>query len=105
LGLSRRNGETICLDPGRYILVYPHIFERNTPANATFIELGTFRRICVPVNHVAIAMDNGRQIVITPDMTPYETNSPTFSFNPQIGFQSVQLQVSELQELKVNTRD
>ncbi len=34
LGLSRRNGETVLLDPGRYILKAPHLFERSTAANA-----------------------------------------------------------------------
>ncbi|CAF1675999.1 unnamed protein product, partial [Didymodactylos carnosus] len=47
LGLSRRNGVTILLDPGRYILKAPHVFEKTTEANAQYIELGTYRRITV----------------------------------------------------------
>ena len=108
LGLSRRNGETIVLDPGRYILKAPHIFEKSTEANAQYIELGTYRRITVPVGYVAVAFDIGKQIIIRPEDTesgPFETNSPTFLFDKQTGFQSVQLQVRELDELKVNTRD
>ncbi|CAF2540686.1 unnamed protein product [Rotaria sp. Silwood2] len=81
IGLSLRNGETILLDPGRYILTAPHIFERSTPANAQYIELED--------------TESG----------PFETNSPTFLFDKNNGFQSVQLQVRELDELKVNTRD
>jgi regulator of protease activity HflC (stomatin/prohibitin superfamily) len=108
LGLSRRNGETILLDPGRYILIAPHIFESSTQANAQYIELGTYRRITVPVGFVAVAFDIGKQIIIRPEDTesgPFETNSPTFLFDKENGFQSVQLQVRELDELKVNTRD
>jgi regulator of protease activity HflC (stomatin/prohibitin superfamily) len=108
LGLSRRNGETILLDPGRYVLKAPHIFEKSTEANAQYIELGTYRRITVPVGYVAVAFDIGKQIIIRPEDTqsgPFETNSPTFLFDKQTGFQSVQLQVRELDELKVNTRD
>jgi regulator of protease activity HflC (stomatin/prohibitin superfamily) len=108
IGLSRRNGETILLDPGRYILKAPHVFEKSTEANAQYIELGTYRRITVPVGYVAVAFDIGKQIIIRPEDTesgPFETNSPTFLFDKQTGFQSVQLQVRELDELKVNTRD
>jgi regulator of protease activity HflC (stomatin/prohibitin superfamily) len=108
LGLSRRNGETILLDPGRYVLKAPHIFEKSTEANAQYIELGTYRRITVPVGYVAVAFDIGKQIIIRPEDTeagPFETNSPTFLFDKRTGFQSVQLQVRELDELKVNTRD
>jgi regulator of protease activity HflC (stomatin/prohibitin superfamily) len=108
LGLSRRNGETILLDPGRYVLKAPHVFEKSTEANAQFIELGTYRRITVPVGYVAVAFDIGKQIIIRPEDTesgPFETNSPTFLFDKKSGFQSVQLQVRELDELKVNTRD
>ena len=108
LGLSRRNGETILLDPGRYVLTAPHIFEKSTEANAQYIELGTYRRITVPVGYVAVAFDIGKQIIIRPEDTksgPFETNSPTFLFDKKTGFQSVQLQVRELDELKVNTRD
>jgi regulator of protease activity HflC (stomatin/prohibitin superfamily) len=108
LGLSRRNGETILLDPGRYVLRAPHIFEKSTEANAQYIELGTYRRITVPVGYVAVAFDIGKQIIIRPEDTesgPFETNSPTFLFDKRTGFQSVQLQVRELDELKVNTRD
>lgn len=107
-GLSRKNGETILLDPGRYILQAPHRFEKTTAANAQYIELGTYRRITVPTGHVAIAFDQGKQIIIRPEDTakgPFETTSPTFSFNPTTGFQTVQLQVRELDELMVNTRD
>ena len=108
LGLSRRNGETILLDPGRYVLTAPHIYEKSTAANAQYIELGTYRRITVPVGYIAVAFDIGKQIIIRPEDTesgPFETNSPTFLFDKQNGFQSVQLQVRELDELKVNTRD
>ncbi|CAF3048311.1 unnamed protein product [Rotaria socialis] len=108
IGLSIRNGETILLDPGRYILTAPHIFERSTAANAQYIKLGTYRRITVPVGFVAVAFDVGKQIIIRPEDTesgPFETNSPTFLFDEKNGFQSVQLQVRELDELKVNTRD
>ena len=108
LGLSRRNGETILLDPGRYILTAPHIFEKSTAANSQYIELGTYRRITVPAGYVAVAFDIGKQIIIRPEDTesgPFETNSPTFLFDQRTGFQSVQLQVRELDELKVNTRD
>ncbi|CAF3479842.1 unnamed protein product [Rotaria socialis] len=108
LGLSLRNGETILLDPGRYILTAPHIFVKSTQANAQYIELGTYRRITVPVGFVAVAFDIGKQIIIRPEDTesgPFETNSPTFLFDKDNGFQSVQLQVRELDELKVNTRD
>jgi regulator of protease activity HflC (stomatin/prohibitin superfamily) len=108
LGLSRRNGETILLDPGRYVLMAPHIFEKTTEANAQYIELGTYRRITVPVGYVAVAFDIGKQIIIRPEDTesgPFETNSATFLFDQKTGFQSVQLQVRELDELKVNTRD
>ena len=108
LGMSRRNGETILLDPGRYVLEAPHVFERATEANAQYIELGTYRRITVPVGYVAVAFDIGKQIIIRPEDTesgPFETNSPTFLFDKQTGFQSVQLQVRELDELQVNTRD
>ncbi|CAF1003084.1 unnamed protein product [Adineta steineri] len=108
LGLSRRNGETILLDPGRYVLIAPHTFEKSTEANAQYIELGTYRRITVPIGYVAVAFDIGKQIIIRPEDTesgPFETNSPTFLFDKQTGFQSVQLQVRELDELKVNTRD
>lgn len=108
IGLSCRNGETILLDPGRYVLTAPHIFEKSTAANAQFIELGIYRRITVPVGYVAVAFDIGKQIIIRPEDVQsgsFETNSPTFLFNEQTGFQSVQLQVSELDELKVNTRD
>ncbi|CAF4668933.1 unnamed protein product, partial [Rotaria sp. Silwood2] len=108
LGLSIRNGETILLDPGRYILIAPHVFVKSTPANAQYIELGTYRRITVPVGFVAVAFDIGKQIIIRPEDTesgPFETNSPTFLFDKNTGFQSVQLQVRELDELKVNTRD
>jgi regulator of protease activity HflC (stomatin/prohibitin superfamily) len=86
----------------------PHIFEKSTEANAQYIELGTYRRITVPVGYVAVAFDIGKQIIIRPEDTesgPFETNSPTFLFDKQTGFQSVQLQVRELDELKVNTRD
>ena len=108
LGLSRKNGETILLDPGRYILMAPHKFEKTTAANAMYIELGTYRRITVPARYIAIAFDKGRQIIISPEDTqngPFETNSPTFRFDEETGFQPVQLQVRELDELKVNTRD
>ncbi|CAF4143357.1 unnamed protein product [Adineta steineri] len=108
LGLSLRNGESILLDPGRYILTAPHIFEKSTPANAQYIELGTYRRITVPVGFVAVAFDIGKQIIIRPEDTetgPFETNSPTFLFDKKSGFQSVQLQVRELDQLVVNTRD
>ncbi|CAF1304376.1 unnamed protein product [Rotaria sordida] len=108
LGLSLRNGESILLDPGRYILTAPHIFVKSTPANAQYIELGTYRRITVPVGFVAVAFDIGKQIIIRPEDTesgPFETNSPTFLFDKKTGFQSVQLQVRELDQLTVNTRD
>jgi regulator of protease activity HflC (stomatin/prohibitin superfamily) len=108
LGLSRRNGETIVLDPGRYVLQAPHIFEKSTQANAQYIELATYRRITVPAGYVAVAFDIGKQIIIRPEDTesgPFETNSPTFLFDEKTGFQSVQLQVRELDELMVNTRD
>lgn len=108
LGLSLRNGESILLDPGRYILTAPHVFDRSTPANAQYIELGTYRRITVPVGFVAVAFDIGKQIIIRPEDTesgPFETNSPTFLFDKKTGFQSVQLQVRELDQLVVNTRD
>ncbi|CAF4414051.1 unnamed protein product, partial [Didymodactylos carnosus] len=62
----------------------------------------------VPVGFVAVAFDIGKQIIIRPEDTesgPFETNSATFLFDKQNGFQSVQLQVRELDELKVNTRD
>lgn len=107
-GLSRKNGETILLDPGRYILQAPHRFEKTTAANAQYIELGTYRRISVPAGYVAIAFDQGKQIIVRPEDTekgPFETTSPTFLFNQQTGFQTVQLQVRELDELMVNTRD
>ncbi|CAF1639836.1 unnamed protein product, partial [Didymodactylos carnosus] len=64
--------------------------------------------IQVPVGFVAVAFDIGKQIIIRPEDTesgPFETNSATFLFDKQNGFQSVQLQVRELDELKVNTRD
>jgi regulator of protease activity HflC (stomatin/prohibitin superfamily) len=108
IGLSLRNGESILLDPGRYILTAPHVFEKSTPANAQYIELGTYRRITVPVGFVAVAFDIGKQIIIRPEDTesgPFETNSPTFLFDKKTGFQSVQLQVRELDQLTVNTRD
>ena len=108
LGLSLRNGESILLDPGRYILTAPHVFDKSTPANAQYIELGTYRRITVPVGFVAVAFDIGKQIIIRPEDTesgPFETNSPTFLFDKKTGFQSVQLQVRELDQLVVNTRD
>jgi len=103
-----KNGETVLLDPGRYILIAPHIFEKSTAANAAYIELGTYHRITVPAGYVALAFDKGRQIVISPEDTkegPFETSSPTFRFDPKTGFQPVQLQVKELDALKVNTRD
>jgi hypothetical protein len=104
------SGGVCCVraDPGRYILKAPHKFEKSTAANAQYIELGTYRRITVPAGFVAIAFDQGKQIVIRPEDTkdgPFETNSSTFLFDPRNGFQPIQLQVKELDELKVNTRD
>lgn len=86
----------------------PHTFVKSTAANGQYIELGTYRRISVPAGFVAIAFDKGKQIVIRPEDTkdgPFETSSATFLFDPRQGFQSTQLQVKELDEIKVNTRD
>ncbi len=60
------------------------------------------------VEYVVVAFNIGKQIIIRPEDTesaPFEINSPTFLLDKQNGFQSVQLQVRELDELKVNTRD
>ncbi len=47
-----------------------------------------------------------KQIIIRPEDTrdgPFESNSASFLFDPQQGFKPIQLQVRELDELKVRT--
>lgn len=108
LGLSVKNGENIILEPGRYFLESPHQFVKSEKANQNHLVLGTHRRITVPVGHVAIASDDGKQIIISEKDTtkgPYITNSPTFSFDPATGFQSIQIQSREVNNLTVNTKD
>jgi len=108
IALSVKNGQNIILEPGRYILKAPHKFVKAEQANKRYIELGSHRRITVPAGHVAIAYDEGKQIIISPEQTergPYISNSPTFSFDPRTGFQPTQLRVVELEELTVNTRE
>lgn len=109
LGLTVKNGENIILDqPGRYILRTPHQYLKSAQANERYIELGTHRRITVPKGYVALAFDNGKQFIISPDDTkegPYITNSPTFSFDPKRGFQSTMKREIKLETLAVNTKE
>lgn len=109
IGLSKRNGANIILErPGRYILQSPHVFEKTVQMNQRYIELGTHRRITVPEGFVAIAFDNGKQFIISPDETksgPYVTDSPTFSFDPNKGFQSTKIKEIKLETLTVNTKE
>ena len=112
LGLSKKNGENIILtEPGRYILVAPHVFVKTVAANEEYIELGTHHRISVPQGYVAIAFVAGKQIIISPNDTkhgPYITDSPTFLFDPEdpnAGFQSTQIKETKLEELVVNTKE
>ncbi|AYV85671.1 MAG: SPFH domain / Band 7 domain containing protein [Satyrvirus sp.] len=108
IGLSMKNGENILLDPGRYILTAPHIFVNKTSANQNYIKLGTYVRLVCPKNAIFIAFDQGKQFIISSEDTkngPFETTSPTFNFNPETGMKSTQLQVKELDVLKVNTKD
>jgi hypothetical protein len=50
--LSWRNGETIILEPGRHILVAPHVFQAAKDITANVVDLGPIKRITVEEGHV-----------------------------------------------------
>lgn len=105
LGLSVKNGEYIILEPGRYILTAPHQFVKSEKMNQLYVELGTHRRITVPQGFVATAIDDGKPVIITPDQSPYFTDSPTFQYDPKTGLKSTQIEKIALEKLVVNTRE
>lgn len=100
LGLSWRNGETIILEPGRHILVAPHMFQAAKDITANVVDLGPIKRITVDEGHVGISYDAGKLEVLLPGL--HIRKSPTFRFRE---FVSVQEQVRHLEPLKVNTND
>lgn len=108
LGLSEENGQYHVLNPGRYIFESPHHFVKFEKANQSYINLGTEHRLTIPVGHVAIVVNNGKQEIITNEQTKngqYIVDSPTFSYDPKKGIKSIQLKETQLQPLVVNNHD
>lgn len=121
IGLSTKMGENILLEPGQHILTAPQRFVKAEPVDKNYVHLGTHHRVSVPVGNVAVAYNEGKKIIITPvplkvdaDHEEYivcthgkmfTINSPTFMFDPKIGFKSIQLEDIELKELTVNTSE
>ena len=98
--MSWKNGETIILEPGRHILVAPHVFQEAKDIGAPYVELGPIKRIIVNEGQVGISYDTGKLEVLLPGL--HIRTSPTFRFQE---FVSVQEQVRRLEPLKVNTND
>ncbi|ELR20718.1 SPFH domain / Band 7 domain containing protein [Acanthamoeba castellanii str. Neff] len=96
LGLSWKNGETIILEPGRHILVAPHVFQEAKDIGAPYIELGPIKRIIVNEGQVGISYDTGKLEVLLPGL--HIRTSPTFRFQEFVS-------VRRLEPLKVNTND
>jgi uncharacterized membrane protein YqiK len=88
------------LEPGRHILVAPHVFQEAKDIGAPYIELGPIKRIIVNEGQVGISYDTGKLEVLLPGL--HIRTSPTFRFQE---FVSVQEQVRRLEPLKVNTND
>lgn len=109
IGLSTRNGENIILEPGRYILQAPHVFEKSAKVNEAYVQLGTHHRLTVKPGFVAIATVDGSQIIISQNdeatKKPFIIDSETFSFDPKTGFQRIMKQNVELEPLMVSTTE
>lgn len=108
LGLCTENGINHILEAGRYILHAPVQYIESVKLNQGYVKLGTQHRLSVPTGFIAIASDNGKQVIITPeDMKkgPFVIDSDTFVFDPKKDFKSVQLEEIQLEELSVNTHE
>jgi regulator of protease activity HflC (stomatin/prohibitin superfamily) len=121
IGLSKSNGRYIILQPGQHILRSPQRFVNSARVDANYVHLGIHHRISVPIGNVAIAHENGRKIIITPEQLNvkdtdrgyihctegemFKIDSPTFRFDPLTGFKSIQMEDIELPPLIVNTSE
>lgn len=121
IGLYTDKGDNKLLEPGQYVLHQPQVFQKFEQVNKDYVKLGTHHRISVPIGNVAVAYNEGKRIIITPeplkvddahkdyiictDGKMFTIDSPTFIFNQQTGFQSVQMEDLQLDELVVNTSE
>jgi regulator of protease activity HflC (stomatin/prohibitin superfamily) len=121
IGLSKANGRYIILQPGQHVLRSPQRYVESKRVDTNYVHLGVHHRISVPVGNVAIAHDNGRKIIITPEKLHvnegdnayirctngemYIVDSPTFRFDPAAGFKSIQMEDIQLNQLVVNTSE
>ena len=121
LGLSVSNGKNILLKPGQHILQSPQNFVGAKRVDSDYVQLGTHHRISVPIGYVAVAYNEGKKVIITPVPITvddehkdfilcthgkmFEIESPTFLFDKQKGFRSIQMEDIQLDELIVNTSE
>ncbi|MBS0358981.1 MAG: hypothetical protein JSS53_06920 [Proteobacteria bacterium] len=131
LGLSHKSGITRILQPGVHILQTPHHYEGTKSAIERYIKLGTYHRILVSANEVAMAFDGKNTMIIgheqvyrvsdelgtdgkhkLVDVTSeykrggiFEIINNTFSFNEQTGFKSLQVLEHEIKDLEFTTTD
>jgi regulator of protease activity HflC (stomatin/prohibitin superfamily) len=121
IGLSTSMGKNILLEPGQHILTAPQRYIKSERVDKNYVHLGTHHWISVPVGNVAVAFNQGKKIIITPDplkVAPeheqyihctkgqmFKIDSPTFMFNEATGFKSTQMEEIQLAELKVNTSE
>jgi len=121
IGLSKRLGQDILLEPGQHILEAPQNYIESKNIDTNYVKLGAHHWITVPVGYVAIANNHGKKIIITPidikvdsdheqyitytDGEIFKINSPTFRFDEYTGFKSTQLEDIQLEKLTVNTKE
>lgn len=121
IGLSKSQGEHILLEPGQHILQAPQYFVESKRIDKNYVNLGTHHRISVPIGNVAVALNDGKKIIITPVPLKvdsehaeyiicthgkmFKTQSPTFKFDENTGFKSIQMEDIQLDQLIVNTSE
>tara|TARA_R110000868_G_scaffold210193_10_gene460230 strand:- start:89 stop:1579 length:1491 start_codon:yes stop_codon:yes gene_type:complete len=121
IGLSTSKGANILLVPGQHILQAPQRYVKSERVDKNYVHLGTHHRISVPVGNVAVAYNEGRKVIITPEDLNVDdahrdyivftkgkmfmVDSPTFVFDPQAGFKSIQMEDIQLEKLTVNTSE
>ena len=121
IGLCTDRGEHILLQPGQHILQSPQKFVKTENADKPYVHLGIHHRISVPVGNVAVAYNEGKKIIITPEPIKidkaheeyimctkgkmFTIQSPTFIFDEKSGFKSTQMEDIQLDQLVVNTSE
>lgn len=121
MGLSKAAGDDILLEPGQHILQSPQNYIESKQINSKYIKLGAHHWISVPIGYVAIAHNQGKKMIITPTELKVDkqhaeyiicTNkeilklkSPTFQFDEENGFKSIQQEDMQLEKINVNTSE